>query len=428
MAKNHFESDEQYSLELDAKDSLNHFKEQFYIPENTIYVDGNSLGLFSKEAEQTLQRVINEWKVLGIKGWFETEKPWFHFGEELGALASPLVGAKPEEVVATGTTTVNIHSLVSTFYEPKIGGRTKILADELDFPTDIYALKSQIKLKGLDPKDHLLLVTSDNGRTLDEERIVEYMDKDVALILLPSALYRSGQLLDMKYLTKEANDRKIPIGWDCCHSVGAVPHYFDEWGVDFAVWCSYKYLNSGPGGTAFLYINEKHFEKEPGITGWFGYIKNKQFDMLHEFHHAKSAGGWQISSSNILCSAPIEGALNIILKAGIDNIRNKSIQMTSYLVYLIQKFLLHDPYNFRIGTPLDPAKRTGHIAVEHDTEAYRISEVLKTKYNVITDFRPPNVIRIAPSPLYNQFHDIWLIIRFLKQIIDKNEFEEISKN
>lgn len=427
MIKHNFQPDEKFSLDLDAEDSLQQYRDQFYIPENTIYVDGNSLGLFSKEAEQTLSRVINEWKNLAIRGWFEPEKPWFHFGEDLGALVSPLVGAKPEEVVATGTTTINLHSLVSTFYNPKIGEKTKILADELDFPTDIYALKSQISLKGLDPKDHLLLVPSDDGRTLDEDRIVEYMDKDVALIVLPSALYRSGQLLNMQYLTKEANKRKIPIGWDCCHSVGAVPHYFDEWGVDFAFWCSYKYLNSGPGGTAFLYINEKYFDKEPRLTGWFGYIKEKQFDMSHEFHHARSAGGWQISSSNILCSAPIEGALNIILKAGIDNIRKKSILMTSYLIYLVEKFLLHDPYNFRIGTPLDPAKRTGHIAVEHDTEAFRISECLIKNYNVINDFRPPNVIRIAPSPLYNKFHEIWQIIQFLKQIIDKKEFEEITE-
>ncbi|MHA2345588.1 MAG: kynureninase [Candidatus Hodarchaeales archaeon] len=425
--KQNFQLDEQFSLDLDAMDPLQHYREEFYIPKDTIYVDGNSLGLCSKEAEQSLQRVVEEWKTLGIRGWFEPEKPWFHFGETLGALSSSLVGAKPEEVIATGTTTVNLHSLVSTFYKPQAVGRTKILADELDFPTDIYALKSQILLKGLDPKDHLLLVPSEDGRTLDENQIVNYMDKDVALIVLPSALYRSGQLLDMKYITKEANKRRIPIGWDCCHSVGAVPHYFDEWGVDFAFWCSYKYLNSGPGGTAFLYINEKHFKKEPGLTGWFGYIKEKQFEMSHEFQHAQSAGGWQISSSNILCSAPIEGSLNIILKAGIDNIRKKSILMTSYLIYLIENFLLEDPYNFQIGTPRNPAKRTGHIALEHDTEAYRISECLKENYNVITDFRPPNIIRIAPIPLYNQFHDIWLIIKFLRQIMDKNEYEEIKK-
>ena len=254
---------ESYAHQLDLEDSLSEYRNHFYIPKNTIYLDGNSLGLLSKEAESSLTRVIEEWKELGILGWYKPSKSWLYFGEELGALASSLVGAEPEEVVATGTTTVNLHTLVSTFYHPEIGKRTKIIADELDFPTDIYALKSQIKLKGLDPNEHLILIPSDDGRTIDEEKIINRMEEDIALILLPSVLYRSGQLFDIEGLTKAANERGIPIGWDCSHSVGVIPHKFDEWGVDFAFWCSYKYLNSGPGGTGFLYLNKKHF-------GWTG--------------------------------------------------------------------------------------------------------------------------------------------------------------
>ncbi len=420
-----FNTSEQCALDLDSKDSLAKFRKRFYIPQDTIYLDGNSLGLLSKEAEHSLLRVIDEWKELGILGWFKSDKSWFYFGEDLGALAAPLVGAEPTEVIATGTTTVNLHSLVSTFYNPKDDKRTKIIADELDFPTDIYALESQIKLRGLNPKDHLVLIPSEDGRTIDEERVIERMKDDVALILLPSALYRSGQLFDMELITKAANERRIPIGWDCSHSVGVVPHRFDEWGVDFAFWCSYKYLNSGPGGTGFLYLNKKHFEKEPGLAGWFGYEKDKQFDMSLDFRHAKSAGGWQISSSNILCSAPIEGSLNLTLEAGIDNIRRKSVKLTSYLIYLVDEVLSIEPYNFKIGTPRNPEKRSGHIAIEHDTEAQRIVDCLNIKYNVISDFRPPSVVRLAPIALYNTYHEIWLVVQYLKKIIDNNEYSEV---
>jgi kynureninase len=420
-----FSSDESFAFQLDSEDPLSKFRERFYIPENnTIYLDGNSLGLSSKDSELNLLRVIDEWKKMGIRGWFEPEKPWFYFGERLGAMAAPLVGAKPEEVVATGTTTINLHSLVSTFYHPQ-GKRTKILANELEFPTDIYALESQIRLKGLNPKEHLVLVPSKDGRFLNENRIIELMTDEIALIMLSSALYRSGQLLDIHYLTQEAHKRNISIGWDCCHSVGAVPHYFDSWDVDFAFWCSYKYLNSGPGGTAFLYINKKHFQKVPGLTGWFGYVKEKQFDMSLEFEHAKSAGGWQMSSSNIFCSAPIEGSLKIFLEAGIDNIREKSLKLTSYLIYLIDEILIQDPYNFTMGTPRDPNKRTGHVALEHDTDAFNISESL-SRHNVITDFRHPNVIRMAPIALYNTYHEVWQAVQIIKGIIDNNDYKNFK--
>ncbi|MFX0151219.1 MAG: kynureninase [Candidatus Hodarchaeota archaeon] len=410
-----FSTDKEFATQLDSEDPLKNFRDQFYIPPDTIYLDGNSLGLLPKEAEKSLLRVINEWKTLGIKGWYKefNEKPWWFYGESLGELAAPLVGAEPEEVVATGTTTINLHSLVSTFYHPK-GNRTKILADELNFPTDIYALHSQIKLKELDPAHNLILAPS-NGRFLEEEKIVELMTEEIALIMLPSALYRSGQLLDMKFLTKEAHKRNIIIGFDCSHSAGTVPHYFDKWGVDFAFWCSYKYMNAGPGATAFLYVNKKHFQKEPGLAGWFGYIKEKQFDMLLNFEHAKSAGGWQISSSNILCSASLEGALRVIRAAGIDNIREKSIQMTEYMMYLIDQFLAEEPYNASIGTPRDPNKRTGHVALEHN-EALKICETLLKK-NVIIDYRPPNIVRIAPAALYNTYQEIWSVVQIIKKII-----------
>jgi len=419
-----FETDEDFARKLDSEDPLTKFRQRFYIPEESIYMDGNSLGLMSKDAERSVFRVLNEWKNLGIRGWLEAKHPWFYLAEKLGAMCSKLVGAKPDEIVATGTTTINIHSLVNTFYKPK-GKRNKILADELDFPSDIYALKSVLRLRGFNPHENLILIPSEDNRVLDENKIVELMDEEVALIFLPSVLYRSGQLLDMENVTKEAHRRGIPIGFDCCHSVGVVQHNFGEWGVDFALWCSYKYLNGGPGGTAFLYINEKHFDYEPALAGWFGYVKDKQFDMSFDFEHSKSAGGWQISSPAILSSAPIEGALQIILEAGIGKIRTKSLTMTSYLMYLLDENLSKQPYNVTIGTPREAQRRGGHVAIEHE-EAARISETLRAK-DVITDYRMPNIIRAAPIPLYNTYHEIWRFIQHLREIIDKKEYEQLPE-
>lgn len=412
---------EKYARELDSKDPLVKFRKRFYIPQGTIYLDGNSLGLLSEDSERSILRVLDEWKTLGIKGWLEANQPWFFFAEKLGSMCARLVGAKPEEVVATGTTTINIHTLVNTFYNPN-NQRKKILADELDFPSDIYAIKSALMLRGFDHKKTLVLAPSEDGHFLDERRIVELMDEQVALVFLPSVLYRSGQLLNMQYLIKEAHSRGIPIGFDCCHSVGTVEHHFDKWELDFAVWCSYKYLNGGPGGPAFLYVNRKHFDREPALAGWFGCVKERQFEMSLDFIHATSAGGWQISSPCIMSSAPIEGALHLILDAGISEIRKKSLLMTSYLMYLIDEILSGQPYNFLIGTPFEDQRRGGHVAIEHK-DAWRICEALRFR-GVVPDYRPPNVIRAAPISLYNSYLEVWTFVQYLKEIIDNKEYEQ----
>lgn len=424
IANYRFGTSEDSARKLDSEDPLARFRQRFYIPKASIYMDGNSLGLLSKDSESSVFRVLNEWKTLGIRGWLEAKRSWFYLAEELGAMCAKLVGAEPEEVVATVTTTVNIHSLVDTFYQPN-GKRKKILADELDFPSDIYALRSAIKLRGLNPSENLILAPSEDGRFLDEKKIVELMNEEVALVFLPSVLYRSGQLLNMQYLTEEAHNRGILIGFDCCHSVGAVQHYFDKWNVDFALWCSYKYLNGGPGSTAFLYINKKHFSREPTLAGWFGSVKDKQFDMSLIFEHSKSAGGWQISSPTILSSAPIESSLKIIIEASIEAIRKKSLKMTSYLIYLVDETLSEHPYNFTIGTPREPQCRGGHVAIEHE-EAMRISEALRAR-GVIPDYRHPNIIRTAPIPLYNTYYEVWRFVQHLREIIDKGEHEKFTK-
>jgi len=405
---------------LDQEDPLSHFQERFHILKDKIYVDGNSLGLMTKESEKSLLRVINEWKTMGIDGWFDGQQPWFYFSEKLGEMIAPIIGARPEEVVATGTTTVNIHALVSSFYQPE-GKRKKILADELNFPTDIYALKSQVLLKGLDPSEDLILAPSEDGLNLDEKVIIDLMTDEIALIVLPSVLYRSGQLLDMPRLTKEAHNRGIQIGFDCSHSVGIVPHKFNEWDIDFAFWCSYKYLNSGPGASAFLYVNKKHFDVYPGLAGWFGNVKETQFDLSNDFEPAKSAGRWQISSPGIIGVAAIEGSLKVILEAGIETIREKSWKLNAYFLYLVDELLSNPPYDFGIGTLRDPKRRGGHMALTREEYSFEIFRALR-EYGIVPDFRPKNIIRIAPSPLYNNYQELWQIVQYLKRIIDNEEY------
>lgn len=414
-----FDTSERYALTLDEADGLARFREEFHLREDEIYLDGNSLGLLSKRSEQSLLSVLGVWKRHGIGGWTNGDDPWFHLSEKLGGLSAPLVGASPEEVVVTGSTTVNIHQLISTFYEPE-DGRTKVVATDLDFPTDIHALQSQLRLRGLDVGEHLVKVRSRDGRTISEDDIIAAMSGDVALVFLPTVLYKSGQFLDVEHLTDSAHKRGINIGFDAAHSVGSVPHEFSKWGVDFAVWCNYKHLNGGPGAPASLFVNRKHFGKEPGLAGWFGSEKSRQFDMAHDFDGAGEAGRFQIGTPNILSLAPLIGSLEMFSEAGIDRIREKSLGLTRYLMELAQEKLIR--YGFAIGTPTQDERRGGHVALEHE-DAARICEALK-EVGVVPDFRAPNVVRLAPVALYTSHYDVWESVRRLEGIMSEKSYEK----
>ncbi|MFT9846319.1 kynureninase [Aneurinibacillus sp. REN35] len=406
-----------YAQKLDQHDELSCFRQEFYLLSDTIYMDGNSLGLLSQRAEQALLASLHDWKTYGIDGWSYGNQPWFYMSEKLGEMSAPLVGAKPEEVIVTGSTTVNLHQLVATFYQPQ-GTRTKILADTLTFPTDIYALQSQLRLHGYEPDTHLIQVESRDGRFLAEEDIIAAMTEDIALAILPTVLYRSGQILDMERLTRAAHGRGILIGFDGCHSVGAIPHAFSEWGVDFAYWCNYKHLNGGPGSIGGLYVNEKHFGRHPGLAGWFGAKKEKQFDLEHTLTPAETAGAYQIGTPHILSLAPLLGSLEMFAEAGMENIRRKSLQMTAYLMDLIASELPN--MGFAIGNPVEERRRGGHISLEHE-EAARICKALK-KNGVIPDFRAPNIIRLAPIALYTSYTDIWKTVQILKKIMEEKQY------
>ena len=263
--ENHFTLD--YARTLDRADSLAPLRDRFYTVPGRIYMDGNSLGLCSVDAEKAVQRAMDDWKTHGIGIWTGAETDYFLYHDRIGEKLARLIGARPEEVTVCASTTLNVHQCVATFWKPT-KDRYKILVDELNFPTDRYAVVSQIRLRGLDPADALVTVPSRDGKTVSEDDIIAAMTPDVALILLPSVLYRSAQLLDMERLSREAHARGIMIGFDLCHSIGAVDHDFANIDCDFAVWCNYKYLSGGPGATAGLYVNRRHFDKEPGLSGW----------------------------------------------------------------------------------------------------------------------------------------------------------------
>ncbi len=408
-----------YAERLDADDPLAAFRQRFYLPPDAIYMDGNSLGLLSHDAEAAVLGALRDWRDLGVDGWLRAESPWFYLGEELGALIAPLVGALPEEVVVTGATTVNLHNLVATFYQPE-GTRRQIVATGLDFPSDVYALRSQISLRGGDPDADLVLVLSRDGRTVALDDLIAAMTGDVALALLPSVLYRSGQLLDLPALTAAAHARGVVIGFDCAHSVGAVPHRFSEWDVDFAFWCSYKYLNAGPGSVGGLYVNRRHHDRAPGLAGWWGYLKERQFDMLHSWQGAIGAAAWQISTPPVLATVPLLGSVRLFAEAGIDQVRAKSLAQTAYLIELLEAMgLTGEDVGYRIGTPRVDAERGGHVAVEHDDGA-RIARALKRR-GVIPDFRPPDVVRLAPVALYTSYAEVWRVAQHLREIVVTGE-------
>ena len=418
-----YRSDLNYAKELDKSNEMMEYKEEFYQDDDRIYLVGNSLGLLSKSAEKEIMRALDEWREHGVEGWTKGEPAWFWYGEKLGDMTAPLIGAEPEETIVTGSTTLNIHQLLASFYQPE-GSRKKILVDELNFPSDIYAVKSQLAQHG--NESELVVVESRDGRTLEEDDIIAAFNDEIAVALLPTVLYQSGQLLDVEKLTEAAHDKGIIIGFDLAHSVGILPHNLSGAGVDFALWCNYKYLNAGPGAVGGLYVNKKHFNREPGLAGWWGHEKETQFEMSHEFTPAAGAGAMQISTLPIISSAPLFSSLEMINEIGIEKVREESLKRTSYLAYLMAEKLDTEAVSYTIVTPENNSRRGGHIAVKFKMEAYRISKALK-EAGVIVDFREPDTIRFAPSPLYISFEDLYNTVELLADIINNQRFKEISK-
>ncbi|MFC3476206.1 kynureninase [Halobacterium litoreum] len=405
-----FDASQSAARMRDAEASLTGLRERFTTPDDGVYMDGNSLGLHGEDADRALERAVDQWRELGIEAWTEADPPWFAYGERLGDRLADVVGALPAECVAANSTTVNIHALVGSFLDAADG--TDVVVNELDFPTDHYAIRSQLAARGLDPDDHLVVVESDDGRTISTDAIADAVDDDTAIVFMPSVLYRSGQLFDLEAITELAHDHDAFAGFDLAHSVGVVPHDLHFDGVDFAVWCSYKYLNAGPGAIGGLYVHEDNFDVEPSLAGWWGNDDATQFDLDTRFDPAEDASAFQIGTVPVFSAAPLFGTLDVVEAAGIDQLRDHSLSLTRYLISLVDERLPE----CSVGTPREAERRGGHVAVEHP-EAGLVSRALRDR-GVVVDYRPPDVVRVAPSPYYVGFEDVWTAVDELRDILD----------
>ncbi len=417
-----FSTDEQSALQLDAEDPLRRFREKFHLPlgkngKPVIYFAGNSLGLMPKSARQIVDEELDNWATLGVDAHHATETPWYSYHEALREPVARLVGAKPLEVICMNSLTVNLHLMMATFYRPT-KSRFKILMEEPAFPSDTYAIKTQIVHHGLDPKATLILAKPREGEsTMATKDIIELIDKNadqLALVIFGGVNFFTGQLFDIEKITTAARKHSIVAGFDLAHAIGNVPLSLHDWNVDFAVWCSYKYLNAGPGAVAGAFIHERHASNTslPRFAGWFGNDPNKRF-RLHlepDFVPVASADGWQISNPPIFSMAPLRASLVLFDEAGgMEALRAKSTKLSSYLEFLLTEI---GSKRFDVITPRESEARGCQLSIvahEHPKELH--NELIGA--GVKCDFREPNVIRIAPTPLYNTFHEVWQFAQIL---------------
>ena len=406
--------------QLDRADPLARFRAEFAPPAGQIYLDGNSLGLLSRRAEASLLRALDQWRKLGISGWTEATPPWLTLAEAAAEKLVPILGAAPDEICVTGQTTANLHQLLATLFDATHPTRRVIVGDTLNFASDTYALRSHLRLRGLDPSSHLRLVPSADGRTLRVADVIASFRPDVQLAVLPAVLFTSGQLLDVASLAREARARGVLLGIDCSHSIGAVPHSFDRDDVDFAFWSHYKWLNAGPGAPGGLYLNRRHFGVLPGLAGWWGVSPERRFAMSSLHEPAAGARALHVGTPHILSLAPLLGSLELIAEAGgVAALRAKSLAQTDFLIERIESELA--PFGFSVATPREPTSRGGHVAIAHP-DGWRVCQALRAA-GVIPDFRQPDLIRLSPSPLYNNFADCAEAINRLKQIMQTRAHE-----
>ncbi|MBX9625787.1 MAG: kynureninase [Gemmataceae bacterium] len=392
---------------LDAADDLAGFAAEFAKPPG-VYLDGNSLGLLCHAAEATLREAVEAWRALAIRGWTEGSTPWFGMAREAAARLAPLLGCDPADVMVGNSTTVNLHQLLATFRGLE---RPFVVIDGTHFPTDRYAAESNLRLSGGTPDEHLVVVPPEPDRLLDEDRLIPEVAELPCLAVLPSVVYTTGQLLDMKRVTGAVGGTLI--AWDCSHSAGVVPHRFREDGIDLAFGCGYKYLNGGPGAAAWLYVHPRLRDRLPGLAGWFGCDPARQFEMAATFHPAADAGRFQIGTPHVFSLAPLLGSLAVLNDAGIDRIRAKSVAQTRFLIDLARERL--GRHGVGIVTPADPARRGGHVTFTHP-DAAKLSRALRAR-GVVPDFRPPDMLRFAPAPLYTSFAECQAAVDTLAGIL-----------
>lgn len=418
-----FQNNIEYAKQQDAEDALASFRNKFHIPKNDngeelIYLCGNSLGLQPKITSEYIKEELTDWANLGVEGHVEGKHPWLPYHEFLTENMAKIVGAKPSEVVVMNTLTTNLHLMMVSFFQPT-KTKYKIVVESDAFPSDKYAVESQLKFHGIDPKDGLILWKPRTGEELcrfeDLEEIMKTHGNEIALLMIGSTNYYTGQSFPLKKITELGHKYNCMVGFDLAHGAGNIQPNLHETGADFALWCTYKYLNSGPGSLGGCFVHERHAnnEKLNRFAGWWGHNKKTRFNMRHEFDALPGAEGWQLSNPPILSMAAIRASLDTFAEAGFENLRKKSEKLTGYLEFLLDE-MKNDAIN--VITPRNPEERGCQLSIQVKNADKNLHTKL-TEAGVISDWREPDVIRVAPAPLYNSFEDVFRFSEKLKEVL-----------
>jgi kynureninase len=407
-----YRTDAAFAQEMDARDPLAGYRERFYIPKtadgkNCVYLCGHSLGLQPKTVQDGVDRELEDWARLGVEGHFHGQNPWMRYHRLLTQQTARLVGAKALEVVVMNSLTVNLHLMMVSFYRPT-AKRHKIIVEDSAFPSDQYAVKSQILYHGFEPKTSLLELKPRTGerylRDEDIEALIEREGESIALIMLGGVNYSSGQFFDLEKITREGHARGCAVGFDLAHAAGNLPLDLHGWNVDFAVWCNYKYLNGGPGCIAGCFVHERHAldESLPRFAGWWGHDQDTRFQMGSEFRPMPGAEGWQLSNPSILSLAALRASMEIFDEVGMEALRKKSVALTGYMEFLLDQ---QQSDKFCLVTPRDWQRRGAQLSICIPENGRAVCERL-TEQGVLCDWREPDILRVAPMPLYNSFADV----------------------
>lgn len=381
-------------------------------------MDGNSLGLMCRAADAALRDAAGAWRTLGVRGWAEGPEPWFGMARKASDLLAPLLGCDPDDVTVGNSTTVNLHQILATFADPRRGG---VVLDATHFPTDRYAVESFVRgVRGGGPMPLTLVPPGPDG-LLDEADLCRGL-AGAGFAVFPAVVYTTGQLVDMKRVIVAARELGVPVAWDCSHSAGVVPHRFRDDGIELAFGCGYKYLNGGPGAAGWLYVHPELRDRPPGLAGWFGCDPARQFEMAAEFRPAADAGRFQIGTPHVLSLAPLLGSLRVLNDAGIDRVRAKSVAQTGFLMALGRDVL--GRHGVGVRTPANAARRGGHVTFTH-ADAAAVSRALRAR-DVVPDFRPPDMLRFAPAPLYTSFAECEAAVAAFDDVLTTRAYHEMA--
>jgi len=420
-----YSSDKIYAEKADAKDVLAEFQQEFHKPKNSsgetyLYLCGNSLGLQPKQTEAYIKQELQDWANLGVEGHFHAKNPWKPYHESLAIPMAKIVGAKPSEVVIMNSLTVNLHLMMVSFYQPT-SSRYKIVVESDAFPSDRYAVASQIKMHGYHPDEAIIWWKPREGEELcrieDLEKIMIEHGESIALLMIGNTNYYTGQLYPIERITKLGHRYGAKVGFDLAHGAGNIYPDLHESGPDFAVWCTYKYLNSGPGSLGGCFVHERHAKSPelPRMSGWWGHDKTTRFNMRHDFSPIPGAEGWQLSNPVILSMAAVKSSLDVFERADFKRIREKSVHITGYLEYLLKEM---NSKSLRIITPENQEERGTQLSIQIKDADNQMAKILLDN-GIIADWREPDVIRLAPVPLYNSYKEVYELVEKLKTIVKK---------